>query len=103
MTAKINVKPVKKRRTRRNSKACKSIYPVPKKRGGWGKEKEGEEREREIEGGRGKEEIKEKKRSGRRGEKVGWQEEGIVTVEEGRAHFVRGGGRLKFQFVFRAN
>ena len=36
----------------------------------------------------------------------GRQEEGIVTVE-GRERwtgiFVRGGGRLKFQFVFRAN
>lgn len=106
MTAKINAKPVKKRRRegkRRNSEARKSIYPVPKKKVVMGrgerKEKEGKEREREG----GEEEIKEKKRSGRRGEKVGWQEEGIVTVEEGRAHFVRGGGRLKFQFVFRAN
>lgn len=46
MTAKINAKPVKKRRTRRNSEACKSIYPVPKKRGG-GERRRKERRERE--------------------------------------------------------
>lgn len=58
MTAKINAKPVKKRRRegkRRNSEARKSVYPVPKKKvvmGGWErKEKEVKERER---GGRGR-------------------------------------------------
>lgn len=65
------------------------------------KKKEGRKGERERGGGEERT-IKEGK-SGRRG--GGWQEEGIVTVEgrERWAHFVRGGGRLKFQFVFRAN
>lgn len=65
MTAKINAKPVKKRRRegkRRNSEARKSIYPVPKKKvvmGRWErKEKEGKERERRGGGGDKREEEK---------------------------------------------
>lgn len=65
MTAKINAKPVKKRRKegkRRNSEARKSIYPVPKKKvvmgGGERKEKEGKERERRGGGGDKREEEK---------------------------------------------
>lgn len=82
MTAKINVKPVKKRRTRRNSEACKSIYPVPKKRGGWGKEKEGEERERDR-GGEGK--------GGDKREEEKWEARGKSRVAGRRDCY--GGGR----------
>lgn len=85
MTAKINAKPVKKRRRegkRRNSEARKSIYPVPKKKvvmGRWErKEKEGKERERRGGGGD-------------KGEEEKWEARGKSRVAGRRDCY--GGGR----------
>lgn len=84
MTAKINAKPVKKRRRegkRRNSEARKSIYPVPKKKvvmGGGRKEKEGKERERRGGGGD-------------KGEEEKWEARGKSRVAGRRDCY--GGGR----------
>lgn len=85
------------------ARRVKAFTPFRKEKKQEKKKEEGRKGERERERRRGEERTIKEGKSGRRG--GGWQEEGIVTVEgrERWAHFVRGGGRLKFQFVFRAN